>query len=149
VVRRVEFRIPRKYPLQNELLRMSRWKRAAEQKRIQHEVADATIGMRLSHPMQRAFVKIVRHSPGMPDQDGLTGGAKLLIDCLTTPKPTKTGNRTMNKHGLGFVVDDGPKHIVLECEAHRSKKHAQCTIVIIEELGEEQEADACRPSFAS
>ncbi|NPD67273.1 hypothetical protein HN018_06760 [Lichenicola cladoniae] len=103
-----------------------------------HEIADVTRGRRPAEPFPFALVRVERHSCGQPDHDGLVGGVKPVLDCLTTPKqlvarkPTSRA-RVRNPMGLGFVVDDSPDHILLEV-VHVKTRHAdQCTLVTITE----------------
>ena len=61
-------------------------------------------------PYKKALVEIERHTPQQPDYDNMAGGAKRLIDCLTTPVMQAKGY-IRNKYGLGFIIDDSPKYI--------------------------------------
>ncbi|WP_230844520.1 hypothetical protein [Acetobacter pasteurianus] len=106
---------------------------------MQRAVAHATIGQRISEPMQKARVLIERHGVHEPDMDNLWGGAKRLIDCLTTPKLLQVRTegarqRVKNKRGLGFVVDDGPAHITLEIRHVPARICTQKTVVTITEI---------------
>lgn len=67
-------------------------------------------------PYRRARVVIERRAGGIPDADGLIGGCKGLIDCLMPFVEKK------REYGLGFILDDGPAHLVLEVRALRVKK---------------------------
>lgn len=71
-------------------------------------------------PFERAHVRIERRQPGntLPDHDGLVGGCKGLIDCLL---PFHEKRR---KFGLGFVLDDSPKHMRLDIAAARVPRAA-------------------------
>ncbi len=89
----------------------------------------------------RARVEITRHSPGSPDYDGLVGSAKLLLDLLTTPYERKSRDplakvppKPGNPLGLGFVVDDGPRHIQQFHAAVVCARDVARTVVRIEEL---------------
>ena len=136
----ITFTLRDPFPLLNTTLRMHFRKRKQSQRRMMHEIAEVTAGLRPAEPFEHAFVRIERYSVGRPDLDGLYGGAKPLIDCLTTPvhlKPrTVFGKHSVrNPLGLGFVVDDGPKHIRLEVVPMTAKRADQRTVVMIEELG--------------
>lgn len=71
-----------------------------------------------AQPWPRALLVIERRVGGIPDDDGLVGGCKGLIDCLM-PMTDK------RPFGLGFIVDDGPAHLELEVRAVRAPKAAR------------------------
>nr|WP_230975710.1 hypothetical protein [Acetobacter garciniae] len=90
-------------------------------------------------PFRKARVVIERHSAGLPDYDNVVAGAKRLLDCLTTPKVLHVrtpGARPVirNKRGLGFIVDDSPKHIIYEVHSIKCARHEQRTVVTITEI---------------
>ena len=102
-------------------------------------VACATVNMRLPEPFRRAHVSIERHSCGTPDHDGVQGGAKFLIDSLTTPKllnvrTSGARQRVRNKRGLGFIVDDGPEYATFDIRAVKCRLCDQKTVVTITEI---------------
>ncbi|QEE86604.1 hypothetical protein EOV40_009970 [Acetobacter oryzoeni] len=102
-------------------------------------VACATVNMRVPEPFQKAHVSIERYSCGTPDHDGVQGGAKFLIDSLTTPKllnVRKPGarQRVRNKRGLGFIVDDGPEYATFDIRSVKSRLCDQKTVVTITEI---------------
>lgn len=139
MTRLITFTLPKPYPLLNHSIGQSRFALTNMRRSMARSVAAATVGQRLSEPMQRAHVTIERHSVGAPDHDGVVGGAKFLIDCLTTPRllnVRKPGarQRVRNKRGLGFIVDDSPKHITLDIKAVKCKKDDQKTVVTIQEI---------------
>lgn len=135
----IHFELPFAYPLPNRTL-CQHWATATrEKRRMQRAVAHATTGRRISEPMQKAHVLIERHGVHEPDMDNLWGGAKRLIDCLTTPKLLQVRTegarqRVKNKRGLGFVVDDGPAHITLEIRHVPARICDQKTVVTITEI---------------
>ncbi|MCQ8240547.1 hypothetical protein [Rhizosaccharibacter radicis] len=135
----ITFTLSAPFPLLNQLLRMHHTARKRAKRRLMHEIADLTRGARPAQPFQQAHVLIERHSAGRPDTDGLYAGAKDLIDCLTTPallRARRPGGRdgVRNAMGLGFVVDDGPQHMVLEVRHVPAPRDRQRTVVTIEEI---------------
>ncbi|MXV35948.1 hypothetical protein GS535_05175 [Saccharibacter sp. EH611] len=85
-------------------------------------------------PFQQAHIRIERWSVGTPDYDNLSGGgAKQLIDCLTTPRLLARGH-VRNKYGLGIIVDDSPAHITTEYSAIECRLCEQKTVVTITEI---------------
>ncbi|MFT9298653.1 MAG: hypothetical protein ABF542_11165, partial [Gluconobacter sp.] len=69
----------------------------------------------------------------------LWGSAKRVLDCLTTPMPLKVRTpgarqRVKNKRGLSFIVDDAPKHLVLDVKAVKCRPCEQKTVVTITEI---------------
>ena len=141
MTRLITFTLPKPYPLLNHSIGQSRFALTNMRRSMARSVAAATAGQRLPEPMQRAHVTIERHSVGQPDHDGVVGGAKFLIDCLTTPRllnVRKPGarQRVRNKRGLGFIVDDSPKHITLDIQHVKSRLCDQKTVVTIREVTE-------------
>jgi len=60
-------------------------------------------------PINRCIVFVSRHcnhtTGRLPDWDGLYGGLKPVLDCLSEASKS-------NPNGLGIIVDDSPKHII-------------------------------------
>ena len=144
---RVQFTLPDPFPLLNVLLRMHWRKRKEVQQLIAEQMSRATVGQRPIRPFRHARVLIERHSPGTPDLDGLYGGAKLLIDCLSTPiyasARRKGGKGQMrNPFGLSIVVDDGPDYIRLHVNPVRCATVDRKTVVLVEELTRAEFADS-------
>ncbi|AXH72273.1 MAG: holliday junction resolvase [Caudoviricetes sp.] len=105
---------------------------------MQRAVLAAAAGQVPSEPIQRAHILIERHGVRAPDPDNLVGGAKRLIDCLTTPRLLNVRTpgarpRVKNKRGLGFVVDDGPDHVTLDVRHVPARLCCQKTVVTITE----------------
>ncbi|MDL2169578.1 hypothetical protein [Asaia sp. HumB] len=99
----------------------------------------ASTGLRPPEPFSKAHVVIERYSVGSPDNDGLQGGAKFLIDSLTTPrllnqKKADAKRVVRNKRGLGFIVDDAPQHAKIEVIGIKCKRAEQRTVVTIREV---------------
>lgn len=138
-MRVVRFELPQPYPLLNHSIGQSRWALTGMRQKMARAVAAATAGLRIPEPFQKAHVTIERHSCGTPDHDGVQGGAKFLIDALTTPKLLNvrklgTRQRVRNKRGLGFIVDDGPDYATFDIRAVKSRMCAQKTVVTITEI---------------
>lgn len=136
---RVQFALPDPFPLLNQLLRMHWRKRKDVQQLVAEQMSAATVGQRPVRPFRHSRVLIERHSPGSPDLDGLYGGAKLLIDCLSAPvyAPARRRGgkgRMRNPFGLSIVVDDGPDYIRLHVSPVRCGKFDGKTIVLVEQL---------------
>lgn len=135
----IRFEIPFAYALPNRTLHQH-WGVATKAKhKMQRAVMAAAAGQVPSEPIQRAHILIERHGVRAPDPDNLIGGAKRLIDCLTTPKLLNVRTpgahqRLKNKRGLGFVVDDGPEHVVLDVRHVPARLYAQKTVVTITEI---------------
>ncbi|MCG4256903.1 hypothetical protein K6W27_07445 [Acetobacter senegalensis] len=108
-------------------------------RKMARTVAAATVQLRIPEPFLKAHVTIERYSCGTPDHDGVVGGAKFLIDTLTTPRllnVRKPGarQRVKNKRGLGFIVDDGPDYATFDIRAVKSRLCDQKTVVTITEI---------------
>lgn len=134
-----------KLPTLNVLLRKHYAERGRDKKMIGAQIAVAVCGSRPPEPFERAHVHIIRYStsPEGPDEDGLKGGCKDIIDCLTTPhlsKPNrKTGLcKTINPYGMALIRDDNPKRTRITVEhQYVSPKEAfvkGCTVIITEVL---------------
>ena len=119
--------------MQNVLLRTHYRKRATNKLRIGREIMSQLGVNRPAQPFQRAHILFERWSCGTPDADGLVGGVKDALDCLTTPTPQANG-KTRNKYGMGLIVDDSPKHITLEVRPIKCKRSEQKTVITITEV---------------
>jgi hypothetical protein len=138
-MRTIRFELPNPYPLLNHSIGQSRWALTGMRQKMARAVFAATVSLRIPEPFQKAHVTIERHSCGTPDHDGVVGGAKFLIDTLTTPKllnVRKPGarQRVRNKRGLGFIVDDGPDYATFDIRAIKSRLCDQKTVVTITEI---------------
>lgn len=139
MTRKITFTLPAPFPLVNRITGYSHFTAARQKNQMQREVAAVAYHLRPSVPLDRAHVLIERHSVGTPDTDNLWGSAKRVLDCLTTPMPLKVRTpgarqRTKNKRGLGFIVDDAPKHLVLDVKAVKCRLCEQKTVVTITEI---------------
>lgn len=138
-MRTIRFEIPDAYPLLNHSIGQSRWALTRMRQKMARAVAAATVASRLPEPFARAHVQIERHSSGTPDNDGLIGGAKFLIDSLTTPRVLNVRTpgarqRVRNKRGLGFIVDDGPAHATFDIRSVKCRPLEGKTVVTITEI---------------
>lgn len=138
-MRTIRFELPNPYPLLNHSIGQSRWALTGMRRKMARAVAAATVQLRIPEPFQKAHVTIERYSCGTPDHDGVVGGAKFLIDTLTTPRllnVRKPGarQRVKNKRGLGFIVDDGPEYATFDIRAVKSRLCDQKTVVTITEI---------------
>ena len=82
----ITFTLPKPFPLLNHSIGQSRWALTGMRQKMARAVFAATVSLRIPEPFQKAHVTIERHSCGAPDHDGVVGGAKFLIDTLTTPR---------------------------------------------------------------
>ena len=138
----IAFRLDRPFMLLNPLLRLHHMARVRHNRAIGWEVRVATNGCRPTSPFVRALVRIERRSLVEPDCDGLTGGAKPLLDALLpTGKPYVSVRKGVSKWmlphptGLAIIADDSPACLVLQTLSVRVKKRAdQCTLVRIYRL---------------
>lgn len=131
------FSLPAPYPTLNKTLRMH-WAALNKMKRAMRGTIIASLGgpdKLPKEPFKHAHIRIERWSTGAPDDDNIHGGgAKQMIDCLTTPK--LCANRYVrNKYGLGIIVDDSPAHITTEYHAVKCRRDEQKTLVTITDLG--------------
>ena len=99
-------------PLLNTTLRTHFAKRRRENKALAWILRCAYPGALPATPLPRSIVHVVRRSTGSPDQDGLVGGLKSLLDCLQPPSKR-------HPHGLGFITDDSPTAMTLIADAER------------------------------
>lgn len=119
----VQFTLAKPVKLLNETIRMHWRERSRYSKKLAAEIAATHPG--IGEPMAKARVEIVRYSVREPDQDGLMGGVKQLVDCLLV-------RSTRHPHGLGYIVDDSPAHLVLEARHEKAPTlKAQGTTVTI------------------
>ena len=115
--------------LLNKLLRMH-W--AARRKRIKALAWEIRAKARPpGKPFQRCEIHVKRYSTGrLPDDDGLRGGLKHLLDCLVV-------NTKVNPHGGGYIKSDEPS-CILKTEAlafhvkHRADQRTEITIREVE-----------------
>lgn len=135
----ISFALPKPYALPNTYLGRNRFALANHRKQTRSVVWYRARDLVPQTPFKRARIEIERWSVGTPDHDNLTGGAKAIIDCLTTPVPLKIRTpgarpRIRNKNGLGFVIDDSPAHAEIICRSVKCSRAEQKTVVTITEL---------------
>ena len=109
----IELEIPFLFPTLNKIERMNIYVKVRLIKDWQRRINQAFLVKGYNKeelPYKKALVEIERHTPHQPDYDNMAGGAKRLIDCLTTPVLQAKGH-IKNKYGLGFIIDDSPKYI--------------------------------------
>ncbi|ETC99711.1 hypothetical protein P792_00495 [Asaia sp. SF2.1] len=133
------FTLPKPFPLLNHSIGQSRFALTGMRRKMARSVAMASAGQRPPEPFSRAHVLIERYSVGTPDNDGLQGGAKFLIDSLTTPrlldqKKPNARRVVRNKRGLGFIIDDAPQYAEIEVIGVKCKRAEQRTVVTIREV---------------
>lgn len=138
-MREITFTLPDPFPLLNHSIGQSRFALTGMRRKMARSVAMASAGQRLPEPFSKAHVIIERYSVGTPDNDGLQGGAKFLIDSLTTPrlldqKKPNARRVVRNKRGLGFIVDDAPQYAEIEVIGVKCKRDEQRTVVTIREV---------------
>jgi len=93
-------RLPEPTVLLNKWQRMHYWRRSGYKGRLQWLVREAH-GVVPSQPLARCAIHVTRGNPKpFPDEDGLIGGLKPLIDVLSGFHPK------VNPHGLGFILND-------------------------------------------
>ena len=131
--RTITFTLPEPFPLLNVQQRRHFRVRGKLKLSTARQIVAMLGPDRPAEPFQKAHVSVTRHSSGSPDRDGLYGGVKDLLDCLTTPVPQASG-KVRNKYGIGLIVDDSPKHITLDVQAERCKRAEQRTEVTITEI---------------
>lgn len=109
----LELEIPFLFPTLNKVERMPLYLKLRLIKDWQRRINKAFLMKGYNKdelPYKKAIVEIERHTPRQPDYDNMAGGAKRLMDCLTTPVVQAKGH-IKNKYGLGFIIDDSPKYI--------------------------------------
>lgn len=122
----MQFTLAKPVKLLNQTLRMHWRERGRYAKALSAEIAKAHPG--IPEPMQKARVEITRYSVKEPDTDGLVGGAKALIDTLLV-------RSEQHPHGLAFLVDDSPAHLVLQVRHEKAANlKSQGTTVRIERI---------------
>ena len=123
----IEFTLSAPYKLLNPLLRMHWASRRNYAAAVSSEIAIRAAEHEGRPPMSRARVTIERHSVQEPDEDGLIGGAKLVIDALLVRSKT-------HPLGNGFLLDDRPACMELIVRHVKAKRAEQRTTVLIEPL---------------
>jgi len=138
-MREITFTLGDPFPLLNHSIGQSRFALTGMRRKMARSVAMASSGLRPPEPFSKAHVIIERYSVGSPDNDGLQGGAKFLIDSLTTPrllnqKKENARRVVRNKRGLGFIVDDAPQYARIDVIGIKCKRAEQRTVVTIREV---------------
>lgn len=95
----IEFTLPDIYPLANTQRRGNFVDYRKIRKRIKNDIISVAYELIPKKPFLICEIEILRASPHIPDNDGLLGGQKPLIDCLVRP-------REDHPDGLSFIVDD-------------------------------------------
>lgn len=131
----LEFRLPFPTPLLNETLRKHWSKRMRDLRSMAWEVRVALKGQLPPAPIPRAKVEVLRHSVRAPDQDGMVGGLKALLDVLQpfAPPARETG-KGGRPYGLGIIAGDDPARLELDARHVGCRKGEACTMVKISEL---------------
>lgn len=130
---KITFTLPEQFPLLNVQQRRHFRTRGKMKISTARQIIALLGAERPAEPFQKARVTVTRYSSGSPDRDGLYGGVKDLLDCLTTPSPQANG-KVRNKYGIGLIVDDSPAHIELDVRAERCRRAEQRTEVVVEAL---------------
>jgi len=125
----IRFEIPEPTPTLNVWQRYHWKKRRRVAKGFAWMVREA-IGAGKREPFNKCRVYIERHGAGVPDTDGLYGGAKVLIDCLVVCTQR-------NPHGLGLIRDDSPDCMELKVVSVKCKRGEGKTVVEITEIIDE------------
>lgn len=84
-------------------------------------------------PFDKARVEIVRYSSSEPDQDGLVGSVKPILDAMQVPRVDegKRGTRKLHPYGAYIITNDSPEHIELDVRWERcSPKHGKCVVYV-------------------
>ena len=117
-------------PTLNVVLRRHWSRRLKDTRALAWLVRSAWRGALPVAPIARAHVLIVRRSAlgPLPDQDGLIGGAKGLIDVL---QPMDEKRRP---YGLGIIAGDDQARITLEVRAERVPKALVGTLLTVTPL---------------
>lgn len=129
----ITFTLPEPFPLLNVQQRKHYRTRGRAKVSTAKQIIALLGPDRPQEPFRRASVHVVRHSVGSPDLDGLYGGFKDILDCLTTPVQQANG-KTRNKYGIGLIVDDNQRSIRLNIEGVRCRRDEQKTVVTITEI---------------
>jgi hypothetical protein len=136
--RQVSFTLPYATPVLNDF-RGLHWSKLTRKKRaLAFDVKVLVIKQRPPEPFKRAQVEIIRFSSGSPDEDGLIGGAKMLIDCLLPPgRPYLRKGKWIEPHpgGQSIIVDDNRQVMDLVVKAERIKRTEKAkTSVVVREM---------------
>lgn len=122
----IHFEIPLRVPLLNQLLRMHWAKRRKWSRDIAWAIRAALPANQYpASPLKKCRIHIERESTREPDEDGLYGSAKPVLDALQPPS---------KRHplGLGIIADDSPRCLLRLTVRHLAGK-GQRTIIRIEE----------------
>lgn len=122
----INFSLPFRLPTLNQRDRMDRFEKTRYRQHLAKQVWIRLPTMKPPEPFRFARVTVTRYSTGVLDPDGLKAQCKALLDVLQCMHP-KT-----HPSGLGVIVGDDPKHLVLRCVLVKSR--AEQTDVRIEEL---------------
>lgn len=135
--RTISFSLEKPVLLLNQTKRMHHQAIARYQRSLAWEIK-VTAGSSIPpQPFEAARVTITRYSRGVPDMDGLAGGCKEVLDCLTTPvtTPGKNGRaHVRNPRGLGFIRDDSARYCFFQPVSCVCRVHEERTDILIEEM---------------
>lgn len=104
----IDLEIPVRTPTLNDWQRMhwSRRQRLARAIAAEVWVAMTRAGIRRpDQPLKRCRIEIDRESTQEPDEDGLKGGMKPLLDALQWPS-------RRHPYGVGLIADDSPRCVI-------------------------------------
>lgn len=118
----IEFVIPLRTPLLNVWQRMHWAQRRLTGQQIAWAIR-AQVGPGPRVPIERCTVTVERQSTRAPDADGLYGGLKPLLDAL---QPCSK----RHPYGLGLILDDGPRCLLVLHAWHVQGPLVQTRVVI-------------------
>lgn len=128
----IEITLPVRTPLSNQMARMHWAKRRKLGRAMAWKIRQAA-GCHNGIPFHQCTVHIrwFTSRGRLPDRDGIIGGFKLVLDALVMRSKA-------NPYGLGFIVDDGPAH-VLKIEADPLRGPNKTEIIIREVVSDDKQ----------
>jgi len=139
-MREITIRLPFLLPTRNVQDRMH----FHEKRRLKDQIAGEFLaaGVRgTGVPIEFAEVTVWRHSTQCPDADGLYGSLKQILDVIQPqgePRVVKGAPygslHIPNPGGLGLILNDDMRHIVLRPFWVKAKRGEQHTVIRIREL---------------
>ena len=132
----IRIQLPYLLPSNNHLIRMSWHKRLALSKKYCKDIKEYCIehGIKLHNPIMECNLYIHSYTYLFKDYDNMTGGSKILIDCMKTPIEyvNKRGAvKIKHKDGLGLIYDDDDSHLSMHFMQFKIKKKQGLTEVIL------------------
>ena len=131
--------LPYLLPSNNHLIRMSWHKRLALSKKYNKDIREYCLsnGIELNKPIMHCNLYLHSYTYRFKDYDNMTGGSKILIDCIKPPieyTNPRGAIKVKHKDGLGLIYDDDDEHLAMHFMQFKIKSRDCLTELILMDI---------------